>query len=514
MKSITTKRAFRSVNVTGMLLLVSAIGSAQQITGRLVGTVLDPAGSAVPNANVSATNQNTGITASTDTDAQGNYVFPTLPVGTYRVRVEAQGFRSSVSTGNEIGVAQTARVDMNLQVGSVSESVNVEAIAPLVQSTTSDVAQSIQTKQIQTLPLNGRIFSQLVNLVPGAVPSGNSDAPESASGAGARTNIQSSVNGINFSGTSYTLDGVTNAEPLNAFINIAPPLEAIEEMRVQTSNPSAEFGTFGGAVVNVTLRSGTNELHGSAFEYLRNDALNARPFFSSTKPPFKTNQFGGTLGGPIIKNKAFFFGDYQGLRLRQGNSFLFGVPTAAMREGRLLPEEGFATIYDPMSATTSAAVQPFTNNTIPRDRWDPVTAKVLDLWPMPNRPSSRPGPYQNYFENVSNAQTVDSFDIKGDYQFERAGRLFVRESYTRRNLDNVPPANIFMNADPDSNSRNHNAVIGHTASFRPTLLNELRLGFNRFDTFHFGQDYGVDENNVLGIKNGNLAAFPESQGIA
>ena len=285
-------------------------------------------------------------------------------------------------------------------------------------------------------------------------------------------------------------------------------------MRVQTSNPSAEFGTFGGAVVNVTLRSGTNEFHGSLFEYLRNDALNARSFFAASKPPFKTNQFGGTLGGPILKNKAFFFGDYQGLRLTQGRSYLMNVPTAAMRQGILLPEEGFSTVYDPLSATSSAAVQPFANNSIPRQRWDPVTSKVLDLWPLPNRTGSRPGPFQNYIQNVSDKQRVNAFDIKVDYQFEHAGRLFARESYARRFLDATAPANMFMNADPDSTSRDHNAVIGHTISFTPTLLNDLRLGFNRFDTFHFGQDYGVDENNILGIQNGNLPAFPESSGIS
>ena len=504
----------RSVVATLFVIAAASPAPAQQITGRLVGTVLDPTGAAVPGAEISAINQNTGITTNAKSEASGNYVFPTLPTGTYTVKVTAAGFRAAVSTDNQVSVAQTTRVDLNLEVGAVTESVNVQAIAPLVQSTTSDVAQNIETKQVQTLPLNGRVFSQLVNLVPGAVPAGNSDAPESASGAGARTNIQSSVNGINFSGASYTLDGVTNAEPLNAFINIAPPLEAIEEMRVQTSNPSAEFGTFGGAVVNVTLRSGSNELHGSLFEYLRNDALNARSFFAATKPPFKTNQFGGTLGGPILKNKAFFFGDYQGLRLRQGRSFLMNVPTAAMRQGMLLPEEGFSTVYDPSSASTSAGVQPFPGNMIPRQRWDSVTGKVLDIWPAPNIGASRPGPFQNYFENVSNAQTVDAFDIKGDYQFRTAGRMFVRESWTRRVLDNVPPANIFMNTDPDSKSNNHNAVVGHTFAIRPTVLNELRLGFNRFDTFHFGQDYGVNENDILGIRNGNLPAFPESTGIA
>ena len=498
-----------------LILLCSGVAlNAQEITGRLVGTVADQTNAAVPNADVTASNQGTGIVSKTKTDSQGNYVFATLPPGLYTVRVEITGFRAAVAANNQVSVAQTARVDVNLQVGSLTESVEVTAESPLVQSTTSDIGQGIQQQQVQDLPLNGRVFSQLVNLVPGAVPAGNSDAPESASGAGARSQIQSQVNGVNWSGTTYTLDGVTNSEPLNAFINIAPPIEAIEEFNVQTSNPRAEFGTFGGAVVNLTLRSGTNEFHGSLFEYLRNQNLNARSFFAASKAPFKTNQFGGTIGGPIQKNKAFFFFDYQGLRLRQGNSYLINVPSAAMRQGILLPGEGFATIYDPLSAVSSSAVTPFAGNQVPRNRWDPVTAQVLDIWPQQNIAPAVPGPYSNYFQNVSNGQTMDAFDVKGDYQFQRAGRLFARESYAVRDLNNNAPANRFLSADPDSSSHSHNAVIGHSIPIRPNLLNELRLGFNRFDTVDFGQDFGVDENNALGIKNGNLSAFPESGGIA
>jgi hypothetical protein len=496
-------------------LFLFAFGAvAQEITGRLVGTVTDPSAAGVPNADVSATNQNTGIVTKTKTDVQGNFVFPTLPAGVYTVRIEASGFRAAVVSNSQITVAGTARVDVTLQVGSVSEAVEVKAESPLVQSASSDIGQAIEKQQVQDLPLNGRIFSQLVNLVPGAVPAGNSDAPESASGAGARSQIQSQVNGVNWSGTTYTLDGVSNSEPLNAFINIAPPIEAIEEFNVQTSNPRAEFGTFGGAVVNVTLRSGTNEFHGSLFEYLRNQAMNARSFFAASKAPFKTNQFGGTIGGPIKKNKAFFFFDYQGLRLRQGVSYSINVPSAAMRQGYVLPSEGFATIYDPLSAANTANVTPFPNSQVPKSRWDPVSAQVLDIWPVENIAPSRPGPYLNYFQNVSNSQTMNAIDVKADYQFERGGRLFVRESTAGRNLDNNAPANRFMSADPDSTSRSHNAVIGHTLAIRPTLLNEVRLGFNRFDTRDFGQDYGVNENNILGIKNGNLSAFQESSGIA
>jgi hypothetical protein len=498
-----------------MLAMAAAAGSivfGQAINGRIVGTVLDSSEAAIPNAAVAITNQETNIAWTTRTDAQGNYVAPSLTPGSYSVKVEAAGFRTALVPNNNVGIAQTTRVDVRLQVGAVTETVEVREQAELVQSTTSDVGETIGQRQIQTLPLNGRIFSQLVQLVPGAIPRGVATAPESASGAGARTFITSTVNGTPWSGTSYTLDGVNNSEPLNAFINIAPPLEAIEEFKVQTSNPSAEFGTFGGAVVNLSMRSGTNDIHGSLFEYLRNQSLNARSFFASTKAPFKTNQFGGTVGGPIIKNKAFFFGDYQGLRLRNGSTYNLNVPTADMQQGLMTKQDGFDTVYDPGSAPSSASVLPFPNNQIPVSRWDPVTAQVLKIWPTPNR--NVVGPVSNYVQNVSDSQNVNAFDIKGDYQFERAGRLFVRESYSRSKLDTMPPGNQFMAANPDSSQNSHNAVAGYSASIRPNILNELRLGFNRFDTIHVGNDSGVDENNILGIKNGNLPAFVESHGIA
>jgi len=313
------------------LLFSALMLDAQAINGRINGTVVDASDAAIPGDAIVITNQGTQISTKVVTDSQGAYTAPALPPGTYTVRVEASGFRPAVSTNNVVSVAQSTRVDVKLEVGTVAEAIEVRAQAALVQSTTSAVGETIQQRQVQSLPLNGRIFSQLVQLVPGAIPRGVATAPESSSGAGARTFITSSVNGTPWSGTSYTIDGVNNSEPLNAFINIAPPIEAIEEFKVQTSNPSAEFGTFGGAVVNLTMRSGSNAFHGSLFEYLRNQSLNARSFFAASKAPFKTNQFGGTIGGPIVWNKAFFFADYQGLRLRNGVTYNLNVPTPSIR---------------------------------------------------------------------------------------------------------------------------------------------------------------------------------------
>ena len=224
------------------------------------------------------------------------------------------GFKRNVQTGTILRIAETSRLDIPLEVGAVTEEVNVVSEAPLVRSTSSEQGQVIDYKQIQSLPLNGRLFQQLITLTPGAIPAGFADFAENPAGAGARSAVHHSVNGLPWSGNNYLLDGVANNEPLNAFVNITPPLEALQEFKVQTNNPTAEFGVFGGAVVNLSIRSGTNQFSGSLFEYYRDDSLNARNFFAATKAPFNSHQFGGTFGGPMLRNKAFFFGDYQRLR--------------------------------------------------------------------------------------------------------------------------------------------------------------------------------------------------------
>jgi hypothetical protein len=493
-----------------LIFFLACQAHGQTITGRVVGTVLDPTRLPFPNAQVTLVNQNTGISSTVKTDAAGNYVAPSLPAGVYRITVQAPGFRNAVSADNIVNVAQTLRVDFGMEVGTVSEVVEVTATAQLVQSVTSELGQTVNMQQIQMMPLNGRLFGQLVQLTPGAIGTGQGDGAEAASASGGRSAVTSSVNGLPWAGTQYTIDGVTNMELGSQNINISPPIEAIEEFKVQSNNPGAEFGGFGGAIVNLTMRSGTNEIHGSLFEYLRNEKLNARTFFSATRPAFKTNQFGGTIGGPIIKNKAFFFADYQGLRMRQGSTTTANVPTALMRQGIFSKAEGFSTIYDPNGSGA------FPENTVPVSRFDQVAAKVKDIWPQPTQAATAysNGPVSNFVQNISKQETPNQVDLKGDYQFSAKGRLFLRESYVRRQLVQPSPGNRWMMSSPNSTTKDHNAVFGYTHVFSPTMLNELRLGFNRFDTFHYGNDYGVAKNNELGIKNGNLAAFPETSGIA
>lgn len=504
--------------VLAMLLAAATPAICQTITGRVVGTVTDQAKAAVADAAVTIFNQETGVTWHLKTDTRGDYIAPSLPSGTYRIQVEQPGFRTAVSSNVTVNVANETRVDLVLQVGAVTESVDVIATAPLVRSTTSEVGEIIDHKQVDELPLNGRLFSQLMQLIPGAVPDGPTDAAESVSGSGARSPIQADINGISYKNGNFTIDGVSNREPANGYINISPPVEAIQEFKVQTNNPSAEFGSFGGAIVNLTIRSGANSLHGFLFEYFRNNQLNARTFFAVTIPPLKSNQFGGGVGGAIRKNKLFYFGDYQGLRLRYGSVQRYTFPTDFMKQGILSPADGFTNVaYDPLSGNTT----PFPNNTIPANRIDRATRGVAALYPEPNIPSSvsvsptaTTGPGVNYQENTVQLNDPDQVDLKLDYNMSDRSHMFARETYNTRTYRNPPPGNIFMQGSENADSANHNAVIGHTFTARANLLNEVRLGFNRFYTFHYAPDYGIDENNILGIPNGNIAGHQETSGIA
>jgi hypothetical protein len=488
-----------------LAVVVGAIAAplgAQTIRGTLTGTVTDSTGAIVPGATVTATNNSTGISDSTASNAQGTYTFPLVSPGTYQLAVELQGFKRYVRDGVVVEVAQTTRVDVSLQIGAVSESILVTGTSPLVRSTTSELGQVIPMKTIQALPLNGRFFEHLITTTPGAMPFySRGDSAENASAAGARIATAHSVNGMPWSGNNYLLDGVVNNEPQNAYINITPPLEAIQEFKVQTNNPTAEFGVFGGAAVNLTIRSGTNDWHGSGFDYLRDDALNAKSYFAPTKAPYRSNQYGGTFGGPVVKSRAFFFGDYQGLSLDAGRTQTLTVPTALMRQGNF--SEISQRIFDPITGL------PFAGNVIPTTQLDPIAVKVANIYPVPNQP----GLANNYIENNVVTQRVKAGDFRVDLNLGNTGSVFGRYSASRRHYDEPAPGNIFMGAN-NSDSENSNGVVGYTRPFSGNRFYELRFGYNRYYTHQYAEDAGIDENNALGIPNGNLAAFPETTGIA
>ena len=479
---------------------------SQGVSGRILGTVQDTTGSVIARATVKVTDSSTGIATAAATDANGQYRFDNLPPGTYQVEFSAPGFHPFVSNENVVNLDQSTRVDASLQVGTQSETIEVTAAQPLVDTTSSSLGEVVSQKDIESLPLNGRIFSQLVQTVPGSIAAGFGSAPEAAAGAGAASSLSASVNGMPWGGTTYTLDGVNNMELLNAFINVTPPLDSLQEVKVSTNNAEATVGTYGGAQVNAFVKSGTNAFHGSAYEFYRGDSLNAYQWRAKTKAPYKGNEFGGSLGGPILRNKAFFFVDYQGLLLQHGISYIFTVPTNLMKQGAFLKSQFPNPIYDPQTQQPFPTVSTSEGDAwqIPVSRFDPVSAKMVsgsNIWPTATDQSSISN---NFNANTTEPDHNHQFDIKGDYQFKNGDRLFVRESYQRRDLSAPSPGTPFVQiGDVNATSRDHNSALGYDHTFSPTTLNEFRLGFNRFYTKDFGNDLGTNENTLLGIPNGN-----------
>ncbi len=493
------------------ILAVASIALAQGVSGRIVGTVLDSSGAAIANANVTVTNQDTGISASTVTDARGDYQANNLPPGNYQVEVAASGMQTVISKGIVVTVDNTTPVPVTLRVGATNQSVTVTATSALIDPTSSSLGEVLSGQEVTALPLNGRVFSQLVQTVPGSVAAGFGSAPEAAAGAGSFGSITASVNGMPWGGTTYTLDGVNNMELLNAFINVTPPLDSIQEMKISTNNADITVGTYGGAQVNAFIKSGTNAFHGSAYEFFRDDVLNAYQWRATSKAPYRANQFGGSLGGPIIKNKAFFFVDYQGLLLRNGISYILTVPTDLMTQGTFLKSQFPSTIYDPTTKEPFPTVSTPQGDAwqIPTNRFDPVSANMIAgnrIWPAASDQSSTSN---NYKANTIEPDNNHQFDIKADYQLTEKDRVFGRESYQRRDLSAPSPGTPFIQiGDVNAQTRDHNAAVGYNHTFSPTMLNELRFGFNRFYTKDFGNDLGTNENTTLGIPNGMEHLLP------
>jgi len=507
----------------------------QAITGTIVGTIVDSSGGVVAGATVVAKNEQTSVTYNTTSGSEGFYTLSNLPPGEYTATAQSKGFKTSVSSKVLVHVEQTTRVDIMLTTGDIAEKVQVTAEVPLVESTTSDIGSVIEEKQINSLPINGRLFQLMVFLVPGTVPQAWGDQDENPAAAGSTLSggpgngSYASVNGFFFAGNNFMVDGVHDNEPANDYININIPFAGIQEMKIETSNPTAEYGTFGGAVINLTTKSGTNAIHGQAFEYVRNNDLNARDAFALTKAPYHANQFGGGVGGPILKDKLFFFGDVQYLTQHGGQTYGLNVPTAVERTGDLssLVVGGKGPIANAKACqilaqanglpgvpcTASAAVTVAgTYDTVPTADIGPISGAVLSpgVIPLPNNSSA-----SNFIVNTVNTQTVPQFDARVDFVLSDHDRFFARESYLHRNYKSPAPGTQFMmGSNPNATNDNHSAVIAWDHIFSPTMTNQLRIGFNRYVTNDFVDSNGISENNALGILNGNLPGIAATSGIA
>jgi hypothetical protein len=509
--------------------------SAQTTAGAIVGTVTDPSGAIIGGASITVTNVETGITTKATTDAAGNYVVTPLPNGKYSVAVEAAGFKRSVRSDIILNVQDRLRLDVALEVGAVTDTVEVQAAAPILETDTSYLGQVVDSQRIVDLPLNGRFFTRLAVLTAGTTPTVHGARDENTGGF--------SANGVRPYQNNFLLDGVDNnslSEDLvsqQSFV-IGPPPDAIAEFKVQTNSMSAEFGRSGGAVLNVTIKSGTNELHGTFYEFLRNSALDANNFFNNANgapiAPFKQNQFGFSTGAPIWipkvyngKNRTFFFFDYQGTRIRTGQTFLASVPPDSWRTGNFGPLNGvaFNTLYDPATGTVdqngdAVGRQPFANNQIPQSRWNPIAAKLLSMFPEPNVPGSvnNLGVSNNYLSNPVEPNDTNQFDLRVDHKFTDSDSIFGRFSYSN-NIDN-PPGPIPPPLDAASFSsgnflnRPRNVVITETHIFTPRIVNELRLGYSRNRSERLQFDANENLSAQLGIpgipfshNNGGLPQF-------
>jgi hypothetical protein len=477
------------------MLLACSISHAQNATGTIVGTVRDPSGAVVPNVEVRITNEQTNQGTSFKTDSMGNYTAPLLRPGVYSVSAEASGFHRFLASGLVLQVDQTARVDIAMQVGDVSQTVEVTGAAALLQTENATMGAVIDDRKIVELPLNGRSFIDLALLSPGVMRAG-----------GAQGQWALTVDGGRPQNNNFLLDGTQNTDGDFNKAVVNPSVDVIQEFKVQTSNYSAEFGRSGAGQINVVTKSGTNEFHGTVYEFFRNSAMDARSINSPSKlPNFNRHQFGGTTGGPIIRNKTFFFANYEGVRRVQGQSATSSVPTAALRSGDF---SGQPLIYDPatsrdnpsfdasrpVSATNPRIIRdPFPNNRIPSNRIDPITNEVLETVPLPNLG----GEVNNYLDTRSARQTDDQWSVRGDHQIGQSDMFFGR--FSGNNTDSFSP-NALPGFGTNFETRPKNLTLSEIHTFQPTLINEFKFGYVRlFETDLHENGYGRDWIADLGI---------------
>jgi hypothetical protein len=519
-----------SFDFRGLLLLfaLSLPIAGQSTTGSIAGTVTDPTGASVPGANVVVTDLGTNNQTRTTTDDNGSYVVTPLPIGQYSVTIEARGFKRFLQPGIKVNVQDRLRVDAVLQLGQASETVQVQAAAPLLEADTSTLGQVVDSQRIVDLPLNGRFFTRLAVLTSGTVPTPSGARDENTGGF--------SANGVRPYQNNFILDGVDNnslSEDLvsQASFVVGPPPDAIAEFRVETNAMSAEYGRSGGAVLNVNIKSGTNDLHGTAYEFLRNSAMDAKNYFDPGDQPipaFKQNQFGFSFGGPVVipklyngRDKTFFFGDYQGTRIRSSETFLASIPSEAWRNGDF---SGFQTIYDPATTVINpdgtATRTPFANNQIPSDRFDPVAHQLINLFPAPNVPGdvATSGIANNYLTNPSSPDDTDQYDIRVDHKISDTDSIFGRVSYSDRTLTPPgpipPPIDSAAFTSGNFSNKAIGAAFSETHIFTPRLVNEFRLGYNRnrSERLQFNSDKNLSaQYGIPGIpfstNNGGLPSF-------
>ena len=451
-----------------MCVLLILVLMAQVGAGGITGVVRDQAGAVVPGATVTATDVSRRLSRTAVTTTAGVYAFTGLVPSVYDIRVELTGFKSAVRQGVRVATGTAIGVDVDLAVGNISETVAVRGAAPMLR-TAAGLGDVIPAETIAGLPLNGRTFITLASLMPGVALPPASQLPR-INGGRPRTN-------------EYLFDGISVLQPEPGQVAFFPVIDAIQEFTIESNSPAAEFGRFNGGVVNLTTKSGSNEFHGAGFEFLRNEALNARNYFSSTtpdKPQFRRNQYGGTFGGPIRKDGTFFFADYQGQRQSIGRTVISTVPTALQRQGIFTEAIGgrVATIFDPATGASNRAA--FAGNTIPAGRMDPIAVALLQRYPVP----TSSGTANNFRRTGNEGDDQDQFDIRIDHRFTTGrDQAFARVTYFHDGFVPVTPLPDGSGTTTGTLGPQDTAAWSTATNFQHTFsdrwLNEGRVGDTR-----------------------------------
>jgi outer membrane receptor protein involved in Fe transport len=494
------------------VLALAFIAGAQTGDGTVSGYVTDPSGSGVPAAKVALRNSGTQVAVNTETNSTGFYTFQFVVPGTYQVSVEAPGFQREVHPDIHVEVAQSVRQDFALQVGQTQQEVTVSGGSELIQTDNASMGTVISQRAISELPLNGRNPLALVALTPGVVPEGQSQQNGAGTNNSAYGNFQ--IGGGVANQSNWMLDGATMVIPFGHAVELLPSQELVKEFNVMENNLPPQYGGFAGGVVNLTTKTGTNDLHGDAYEFLRNKVLNANTFFNNRnhvpRGAFTQNQFGGTFGGPVViphlyngKNKTFFFANYEGFRLRQGAGLILSVPTQAMRNGDFSALG--VNIYNPFTTTatgpnTYSRQQASCNgklNVICPSQIDPVAAHLVNLWALPNLPGA--GAVNNWVGNVAFGGNTDQGTIRIDHTISDKQRLFWRYTYW---------ADVDLAGDPFGNTtyagnvgtpENYNTlqtVIDDTYTFSPHTVMDVRADLLRFRYVRSPQSVGFDATTI------------------
>ena len=493
--------AFLTMAVLGLALSIPSIINAQVLYGALLGRVADSAEAILPGAKVTVTNKATAQSRETVTDESGSFAFRDLQVGTYDLQVSQGGFKSYTKSGVTVGLNSIVREEIQLEPGGATESVTITAAAPILQTDRADVSNQIDKAQITNLPIGaGRNFQQLYKLIPGA--SAPADAHSDAGNP--QRALVTNFNGASFSNNNTRLDGATVSYPwLPHIVAYVPPQDAVETVNIVTNSFDAEQGMAGGAAVNVQIKSGTNEFHGSLHEFHTNSRMRARNFFyyqPGTLPKNIFNQFGGTFGGPVIKNRLFFFGSWERTVRRQNASAFRTLPTAALRQGDFSGTG--ARIYDPATGAANGTGRTlFPGDRIPTNRIDPIVQKLIALIPAPNLVSATPA--NNYFASGTYEFNRDNYDFKVNFIPSDKSTLFVRYSISPSQIFDPPslgPAggDALAGGQPgNAPGRVQSTAVGGTYTLSSSLLLDGNVGFTRQRLG--AQNVDIDKNHGLDL---------------